>query len=164
MDKPNSDGASVKERLLAAARFDNEDLLLEVFKEGNFDINCFDALGNTPLHLAVAQVSANVLDPILREEGCDVDPINRIEKATPLHLAVRLDLVEQRHYFVSNLLEAGADTSIKDKNGDTAEDLIPSGDDRLREIFREFQTQASYSRDDIASDGEDDGGSASEEA
>jgi len=55
MDKPNSDGASVKERLLAAARFDNEDLLLEVFKEGNFDINCFDALGNTPLHLAIGK-------------------------------------------------------------------------------------------------------------
>ena len=30
------------ERVLAAARDDNEDLLLEVFEQGNFDINCQD--------------------------------------------------------------------------------------------------------------------------
>ena len=59
----------------------------------------------------VAQESADVLDLILYQEGCDVDPINRIERATPLHLAVQLKPVEQRHYFVANLLDAGADTS-----------------------------------------------------
>jgi len=30
------------ERVLAAARSDNEDLLLEVFEQGDFDINCQD--------------------------------------------------------------------------------------------------------------------------
>lgn len=30
------------ERLLSAARTDNEELLLEIFTEGNFDINCQD--------------------------------------------------------------------------------------------------------------------------
>ena len=30
------------ERLLAAARDDNEDLLLTIFEEGGFDINCQD--------------------------------------------------------------------------------------------------------------------------
>jgi len=30
------------ERVLAAARDDNEDLLLEIFEHGNFDINCQD--------------------------------------------------------------------------------------------------------------------------
>jgi hypothetical protein len=30
------------ERVLAAARDDNEDLLLEIFEQGNFDINCQD--------------------------------------------------------------------------------------------------------------------------
>ena len=33
---------AVDERLLAAARSDNEDMLLEVFEEGNFDINAQD--------------------------------------------------------------------------------------------------------------------------
>ncbi|KAH0591437.1 hypothetical protein H2248_001514 [Termitomyces sp. 'cryptogamus'] len=40
-------GASNNERLLAAARSDNEDLILEIFEQGGFDINCVDGLGNT---------------------------------------------------------------------------------------------------------------------
>lgn len=40
--------------------------------------------------------------------------------------------------------------SIKDKNGVTAVDLIASSDEGLKEIFRHFQKQASYSRGDIA--------------
>ena len=59
----------------------------------------------------VAQESADVLDQILNQEGCNVDPINRMERATPLHLAVQLKPVEQRHYFVASLLEADANTS-----------------------------------------------------
>lgn len=35
---------STDERLLAAARADNEDLLLEVFEQGGFDINFQDGL------------------------------------------------------------------------------------------------------------------------
>lgn len=33
---------AIDERLLAAARSDSEELLLEVFEEGNFDINFKD--------------------------------------------------------------------------------------------------------------------------
>lgn len=114
--------------------------------------------------------SIYVLEHILTHEKCDVDPINDIEKATPLHLAVQLEPAKLRHHFVESLLEAGADTkfvcsfistfsccpnslftkSFKDKNGDKAEDLIPSGDQVLRDIFRKNQMQASFSRDDIA--------------
>lgn len=37
------------ERLLAAARTDNEELLLEVFEEGKFDINFQDGCVRFPL-------------------------------------------------------------------------------------------------------------------
>jgi hypothetical protein len=40
----SSDEARTDERLLAAARTDNEELLLDVFDHGNFDINCQDGL------------------------------------------------------------------------------------------------------------------------
>ena len=55
--------------------------------------------------------STDVLEHILSQEGCDVDPINKIAKATPLHLAVQLEPEALRHYVVESLLEAGADTS-----------------------------------------------------
>lgn len=54
--------------------------------------------------------STTVLEHILSHEDCDVDPINRLERATPLHLAMRLDDAEARLYVVESLLDAGADT------------------------------------------------------
>lgn len=42
---------------------------------------------------------------------------------------------------------------IRDKNNETALDLIPNDDVELKELFRKSKVQASISRDDIA-DGE----------
>lgn len=52
-----------------------------------------------------------VLEHILSHDECDVDPINRLEKATPLHLALRIEDEETRKSVVESLLEAGADTT-----------------------------------------------------
>ncbi len=117
---------------------------------------------------SVSNGSTDVLEHILSHEDCDVDPINRIEKATPLHLAVKLEHPELRKHVVDSLLEAGADTScvillswlhrlsltslsIRDKFGETALDLVPSEDTEVRALFRKAQAQASISQDDIAS-------------
>ncbi len=54
--------------------------------------------------------SVIVLEFILAVENCDVDPINRLEKATPLHLAVKLSDPDVRFDIVSSLLDAGANT------------------------------------------------------
>ncbi|KAH9897668.1 ankyrin [Cubamyces lactineus] len=161
-----SDGASNNERLLAAARADNEDMLLEVFGEGNFDINAQDGLGNTALHYAASYGYLEILEHLLEYDGCDVDPQNRIEKATPLHLALRIEDAELRKAVVASLLEAGADTRIKDKNGETALDLVPPEDTEIRALLRKAQAQASISHDDVADDDEGEGeysGSGSDE-
>lgn len=52
-----------------------------------------------------------MLEHILSHEECDVDPVNRLEKATPLHLALRIQDKETRTSAVESLLEAGADTT-----------------------------------------------------
>ncbi|KAG6901971.1 hypothetical protein C0995_006070 [Termitomyces sp. Mi166 len=134
-------GASNNERLLAAARSDNEDLLLEIFEQGSFDINCVDG---------VAHGSTDVLEHILSCEGCDVDPVNGIEGATPLHLAVRIEHVALRKHIVESLLEAGADTRIKDKNGQQAVDLLPADEKEIRDLIRRARALDSVSKDDIA--------------
>ena len=55
-----------------------------------------------------------MLEHILSHEECDVDPINRIERATPLHLAVCLEDSELREEIVESLLDSGADyTSVR---------------------------------------------------
>ena len=56
--------------------------------------------------------SVQVLDEILEQDGCDVDYTNRLEGATPLHLAVKIKEPELRAYVVDSLLDAGANTSF----------------------------------------------------
>ncbi|KAF7302369.1 ANK-REP-REGION domain-containing protein [Mycena chlorophos] len=163
----SEDGASNNERLLAAARDDNEEMLTEVFEQGGFDINFQDGLGNTgtavallstnlikpsaALHYAASLGSTDVLELILEHEECDVDPINRLEKATPLHLAVRIEDPELRVLVVSSLLDAGANTGIKDKNGDTVVE-VAAGDVQVLALIRKARAQAAVSLDDVASD------------
>jgi uncharacterized protein len=59
---------------------------------------------------SVSHTSTEVLEHILNVDECDVDPQNRIERATPLHLAVKLEDPEMRAWMVETLLDAGADT------------------------------------------------------
>jgi ankyrin repeat protein len=148
-------GASSNQRLLAAAREDNEDLLLDIFEKGGSDINFQDGIGNTALHYAASCGSTVVLEHILSHDDCDVDPINRLQGATPLHLALEIDNEELRMEVVESLLDAGADTNIKDKNGDTVLDLLRANDTEIRALIRKAQADAAVSRDDIASDDED---------
>lgn len=61
--------------------------------------------------ISVLYESTDVLEHILSHEDCDVDPVNRLDKATPLHIAVRIKDAEMRLYICESLLEAGADTS-----------------------------------------------------
>ncbi|KAI0789561.1 ankyrin repeat-containing domain protein [Abortiporus biennis] len=154
-------GASNNQRLLAAAREDNVDMIQEIFEEGNFDINFQDGLGNTALHYAAAGGCTEVLEHILSHDECDVDPINRLEGATPLHLALKIEDKELRKAVVESLLDAGADTSIKDKFGDTPLDLISKDDTEIRALIRRAQAEATISRDDIADDDDDEPGSGS---
>lgn len=113
--------------------------------------------------------NTDVLEHILSQDNCDVDPINRIEGATPLHLALKIKNEELRHYVVESLLDAGADTMynpylssvsahlttrrdrIKDKEGDTALDLVPTSDAKIQALIGKSRAQASFSADDVAS-------------
>lgn len=51
------------------------------------------------------------LDHLLDQEGLEVDPINRMEKETPLHKAVQYANKEKAHGLevVEMLIDAGAD-------------------------------------------------------
>jgi len=58
--------------------------------------------------------STDVLEHILTDKDCDVDPVNKIARATPLHIAVQLEPEVLRNYVVESLLEAGADVTCVD--------------------------------------------------
>jgi uncharacterized protein len=53
-----------------------------------------------------------ILNELLEYEGCDVDYVNHLEGATPLHLAVKIKEPELRALIVDSLLDAGADPQL----------------------------------------------------
>jgi len=143
-------GASANERLLAAAKSDNEGMLEEALAELQ-DVNYTDGLGNTALHYAIIHASTNVLEPLLEHESCDVDIRNRLARDTPLHIAVRQRWEEYpglRLHLVTTLLEAGADTTIKNRHSERPIDLLPpspekgSDDDQIRSAIRQAAAEA----------------------
>jgi hypothetical protein len=120
----------------------------------------------------VSHGSLEVLDKLLgHEDGCDVDYTNRLEGATPLHLAVKIKEPELRAFITDCLLDAGANMSyvrvyphafspsdshlgtcsIKDKEGQVPSDYVPEEDTETRNAFRRYQVQSTTSRHDIAS-------------
>jgi len=144
--------------LIDAARTDNVEQLLEVFEQPDeiYDVNHQDGTGNTALHYAALKGYLDILNELLEHEGCDVDYVNYLEGATPLHLAVKIPEPELRALIVDSLLDAGADTHIKDKAGQVALYYVPEADTETRKAFRRNQVQQSLSRADIAHDYDDD--------
>ncbi|KAM0754832.1 ankyrin [Meredithblackwellia eburnea MCA 4105] len=131
--------ASPNEQLLFAAKTDSSELLQQILQSDpeTFDVNFQDGLGNTALHYAAQAPSPTALELLLEFDGTDVDLQNRLEGATPLHLAVKIEHEGARQGVVDMLLEAGADPRIKDKTGTLpVEYLHPDSNDTDREIQR----------------------------
>lgn len=126
----DADGASPREIVVEACRRDHSHLLEQVVEEnfaGNskeeiadFFNGVTDSMGNYALHICAMYGSYEAMDWLFDIEGFECDPLNRMEGAAPLHLAVRyanekdiklgLDMVNM-------MLEAGCDPRVKNKDG-----------------------------------------------
>jgi ankyrin repeat protein len=73
------------------------------------DIACPDYSGR--LSFSARQGSTDVIEHILSHDECDVDPVNRIDGDTPLHLALQISDSDVRRQVVESLVDAGADAS-----------------------------------------------------
>ncbi|KIR32522.1 hypothetical protein I352_04947 [Cryptococcus deuterogattii MMRL2647] len=153
----DSQGASANERLLAAAKTDNEGMLEDALKELS-DVNQPDG---------IIHASTNVLEPILCHDTCDVDLKNRLQGDTPLHIAVRnrWDQYEGlRLWLVRSLLEAGADTTIRNRHNERPIDILPraepnadpsSDNEKIRSALRQAEAEASLALSDAVVDDDD---------
>ena len=57
------------------------------------------------------------MELLLGHDGCDVDLQNRLERATPLHMALQIEDEDLRKAVVEELLDAGADTTYASTTG-----------------------------------------------
>lgn len=110
---PNAPG----ERLLFAARTDNEEMYQEVIAHPDtFDVNFQDGLGNTALHYAAGTGATTVL-PELLEEAVDVDLHNRMNGNTPLHEAIEKLQDEHLRNWIGKLYFVVIESSLIGRRG-----------------------------------------------
>ncbi|KAH0542880.1 hypothetical protein FGG08_002740 [Glutinoglossum americanum] len=175
-------GASPGEQVLEACRRNNTELLQEVidgfsdktsgksskkysYEEQVADLlnNAVDGIGNNCLHLAAAYGSYEVMDMLLDQEGLEVDPLDRMEKDTPLHKAVRFvnglpkAQWENGKLFVELLLDAGADPRVRNKAKLKPVELVDPRNSELRKALQKGEYSMTVGASELANNDDDDG-------
>ncbi|EON63376.1 hypothetical protein W97_02603 [Coniosporium apollinis CBS 100218] len=174
------EGASPQELILEACRRNNTDLLSEVLtalskasKNPTAHIastlnTARDGIGNGVLHLAASTGSYDVLDILLDQEGLEIDELDRLERDTPLHKAVRFvnglsqEEWAEGHAVVEILLDAGCDPRIRNKAKLKPGELVDPRNQELRAILQRAEFAFLAGDDVVREDGDDGQGSGSE--
>lgn len=120
-----------KTPLLLAAEAGHPRVIQFLNQSRDADIHARDSFGRTALHYTCALHGNHgkaCLDMLLRE-GLHVNALDSHNK-TPLHMAVEADNVDT----VKSLLKAGANRSLSDMKGNTAEELAQL--EEVRAVFR----------------------------
>lgn len=104
-----------------AVRQGHEDVA-KLLVEAGTDIHRSDVLKRTALHLAAYWGYSKVVQVLLEQDGLDLNPQDK-DGETPLHKAcyvyVACKACYSRQDVVKQLLVAGADTAVKNNDGDT---------------------------------------------
>jgi len=181
----SDEGATPAELVLEASRRNNTDLLREVFDQVRTAVSksrgkraedeiakilnrARDPVGNGVLHLAAANGNYEVLDLLLDQEGVEIEEVDRMEKDTPLHKAVRftneLDPGKWSigHDIVHILLDAGCDARIKNKAKLKPSDLADPRNKELRTMLRNAEYSMHVGDDVVHEDEDGEGGSGTE--
>jgi hypothetical protein len=183
-DVNSSQGATPTELVLEACRRNNTDLLHEVLsslhskhssKTAPKEIasllnNARDGIGNGVLHIAAQHGHYEVLDILLDQEGLEIEPLDRLEKDTPLHKAVRyVNSLEGKEQWsealpvVEILLDAGADPRVRNKAGLKPGELADPRNEGLRNLLRKAEYAMQVGDDVVQDEEDDDGDSASDD-
>lgn len=127
------DGASVTEQLIGCARSNNETLMASILEGKPSEevakiINTtVDPVGSGLLHLAAHHGALEVLDFMLDQEGVEIDPVDRLQRDTPLHRAVEFARgpgnADAGKQIVELLIECGAQPDPRNSSGKRPIDL-----------------------------------------
>jgi len=106
---------------LHTAAFNGKVKKVKELIEAGTNVNVIDAKGWTPLHDAVIQRHTQIVK-LLIAAGANINAQDNEERYSPLHEAARMKYPEIK----TILLDAGANTTLKDKWGNTAEEIEKS--------------------------------------
>ncbi|KAF2712842.1 ankyrin repeat domain-containing protein [Pleomassaria siparia CBS 279.74] len=180
----DEDGASPRELILEACRRNNTSLLEETINDLKAAASkagkkpedhvadtlntAVDGLGNGCLHIAATYGSSEAIDMLLDQEGIEIDEIDRMEKDTPLHKAVRytnsLDKSDWSSglHIVDMLVDAGCDPRIRNKGKLKPIELADPRNTELRKLLQKGEFDMTAGGDVVQEDDDGPTGSASD--
>lgn len=126
-------------------------------------------MGTNLQRIMLTCVKDEVLDILLDQEGLEIDEVDRMEKDTPLHKAVRyvnsLDKSEWAstgHHIVDILLDAGCDPRIRNKAKLKPVELVDPRNTELRSLLQKGEFAMQAGGDVVEEDDDGPTGSASD--
>ncbi|KAG0169778.1 hypothetical protein DFQ28_002921 [Apophysomyces sp. BC1034] len=147
------EGATDNELMLAACRNDQDEMLEDILKEDDYDINFTDGVGDTAAHYAAQFGALICLEILVTVKNIKLNAKNRVEGNTPLHKAVLYnDDPDIALAMVDVLLEAGADPRIENKDKQTPVMLVNPKNDDMKELFDQALAGYEMHDSDIADD------------
>ncbi|KAI9036860.1 ankyrin repeat-containing protein ANK1 [Aspergillus affinis] len=130
------DGASPRELVVEACRRDQPHLIEQVLDglegKSNEQVAGFfngvtDPLGNHALHICATYGSYDTMDSLFDIQYFECDPLTRLDKDTPLHVAVRFANEKDSELgleMINMMCEAGCDPRVRNKHGQKPADLV----------------------------------------
>lgn len=168
-------GASPSEQLLEAARRNNVDLLHDLLAkyqdkpaEAIELINsAFDPAGNGALHLAAKYGNYEVMDQLLDIDGVDVNVKAKMNGNTALHYAASYSFQDSEYalFLVNELINCGADCSIRNNDNLKPIDIIGDSNEEIKEALESAEYASAFDQniEDIADNEDVDEGSDDDE-
>ncbi|KAH9889180.1 ankyrin repeat protein [Xylariomycetidae sp. FL2044] len=151
-DNEEYEGASVKERLIAACRDNNDVLLKEIISNcksedeiSNLMNNTTSVLGDHLYHVAASRGNYEIIDILLDQPNFECDPLNRSDGDTPLHTAIKWinKHPEEREFgngLVEMMLEASpSSTRVRNKARQTPSQVVDKKNTGLRDLIQKYE-------------------------
>ncbi|OQE82100.1 hypothetical protein PENNAL_c0038G01425 [Penicillium nalgiovense] len=167
------EGASPRELVVEACRRDQPHLIEQVLNEmeektneqvAQFFNEVTDSMGNHALHVCAQYGSYDTMDALFDIQFFECDPLTRLDKDTPLHIAVRYANdkdAELGEAMIKMMCEAGCDPRVRNKHGQKPAELVFNNN----EIKRTLQQTEYIMAEGIQNTGngvDSDGGEASD--
>ncbi|KAJ5385231.1 hypothetical protein N7517_003142 [Penicillium concentricum] len=130
------EGASPRELVVEACRRDQPHLIEQVLNDmeeksneqvAQFFNEVTDSMGNHALHICAQYGSYDTMDALFDIQFFECDPLTRLDKDTPLHIAVRYANekdAELGEAMIKMMCEAGCDPRVRNKHGQKPAELV----------------------------------------
>ncbi len=152
MSDENFKGATAEEQVIEAARRNNLDLFKSIEDQYEEKPNEFikllntstDATGDSALHLCCKYGCYTVMDEIIDLDGVNLNVRAPVTGDTPLHYAANYSFSEPAYalFLIQQLIEVGANPSIRNKEGLKPIDIVGGSNDKIRKVLE----SAEYAR------------------